>query len=141
MMLAKIHRSSVVCVLDDDKEFLELVATTLEDLGFVHVFIFTSAMPLMDFIRENDTDLIFLDVFLPDANGLTLLSWIKKKSPSTRVVMFSGDTSKSIILEAKLLGADSYLSKFDLTRNIRQLFNTWYISFPLTCNDEKSTCK
>jgi hypothetical protein len=45
--------------------------------------------------------------------------------------MFSGDTSQCVVIEAKELGADSFLSKFELGKNIRRLLNNWKVNYPL----------
>ena len=83
-------------------------------------------------MRFTIADLFFLDVNLEKADGLTLLSWIKAKQPNSIVVMFSGDTREHLIKEAFQLGAEGFLSKIGLDKNIRNLLNRWNVNYPLT---------
>ena len=123
--------NSTIVILDDNFAFSELVSVTLKEIGFNHVIEARNSKEFMNIVRGNEVDLAFIDVNLPDANGLALLSWVKHKKPSIRVVMFSGDTSQCVVIEAKELGADSFLSKFELDKNIRRLLNSWKVNYPL----------
>ena len=85
----------------------------------------------MKFVREYQIDVAFIDVNLPGADGLALLSWVKQIQPHAKVVIFSGNTHTEKVIEAKQLGADSFLSKFQLDKNIRDLLNQWQVNYPL----------
>ena len=56
-------------------------------------------------------DLIFLDVGLPDQNGLEVLRELKRMSPDTPVVMLTANDSSRLAVEALRLGAEDYLIK------------------------------
>jgi DNA-binding NtrC family response regulator len=56
-------------------------------------------------------DLVFLDVGLPDQNGLEVLRELKRLSPDTPVVMLTGNDSSRLAVEAMRLGAEDYLIK------------------------------
>lgn len=55
--------------------------------------------------------LVFLDVKLPDMTGIEVLREIKRRSPSTPVVMVTGFATKESAVEAMRMGAYDYLAK------------------------------
>ncbi len=65
--------------------------------------------------RSCHFDLVFLDMNLPDANGIALLREIRNLSPDTRVVIVTGDVTEANREAAKQAGADRFVEKpFDL---------------------------
>ncbi len=56
-------------------------------------------------------DLVFLDVHLPDANGIEILEEIKKLSPGTRVIVMSGDAGTDTVRKAIAEGAEQFIEK------------------------------
>jgi len=124
-------KNSKIIILDDDHTIAELAAEILTELGFENINIYNSIDSFTENMRVAIADLFFLDVNLDKADGLTLLSWIKAKQPSSKVVMFSGDTREHLIKEAYQLGAEGFLSKYCLDKNIRNLLNRWNVNYPL----------
>jgi ATP-dependent Lon protease len=60
-------------------------------------------------------DLCFLDIHLPDANGLELMKTVREASPATNIVMMSGDTLDDDAKKTMLKTARYFLPKpFDL---------------------------
>jgi K+-sensing histidine kinase KdpD len=56
-------------------------------------------------------DLVLADLHLPGLDGLTLLEWIGKSRPQTKVVIMTGDDTPSHIIAAIRNGAADYLLK------------------------------
>ena len=126
-----LHKGSKIIILDDEYAVAEFTSTTLEQLGFIDIEVFTSAKLFVDSIRSSAADIFFLDINLNQYDGLVILSWVKAKHPKAKVVMFSGDTREDLVKEATELGAAGFLSKFELDKNIRKLFNKWNVNYPL----------
>ncbi len=55
--------------------------------------------------------LMFLDIGLPGVSGIEVLKEIKRNDPSVRVIMITGQTEDELIRQAKILGADDYVTK------------------------------
>ncbi len=63
-------------------------------------------------LLKNDTfDLVFLDLGLPDGNGIELLERIQKMAARPHVVMMTGQASLDSVISAMRLGAFDYLVK------------------------------
>jgi len=55
--------------------------------------------------------LMFLDIGLPKLSGIEVLRQVKEKDPSIRVIMITGQTEDELIRQARVLGADDYVTK------------------------------
>ncbi len=64
-----------------------------------------------EFISNNDIDLILLDVFLPNENGIDFLKWLRKNEISSDVILITADKSVDRIKEAFRYGVVDYLIK------------------------------
>ena len=60
------------------------------------------------------TDLVLLDLRLPDASDLRLLARIRQKAPYVLVILMTAFATREIIEEATALGASVLLKPFDL---------------------------
>jgi len=88
-----------------------------------------SGIECLNAVRENRFDLIFLDIHLPDANGIDLLKTIREISPETRVVIISGDGDFQSKERALSEGADQYLEKpFDVSM-VKKIVDSTFLEF------------
>ncbi|MCU0586797.1 MAG: sigma-54 dependent transcriptional regulator [Syntrophobacteraceae bacterium] len=62
-------------------------------------------------LRENQVDLVFLDLNLPDRNGLDILKDIKGLDPDLLVIVITGYASVESAVEALKMGAYDYIKK------------------------------
>jgi len=62
-------------------------------------------------LKEDDWDIVILDIDLPGRNGLDILTQIKAEKLRIPVLMFSFHSEEQIALRAMKLGASGYLSK------------------------------
>ena len=68
-------------IIDDDRTVLALIKTTLEERGFL-VHTAASSREALALIRENSYSFAFLDLVLPDMNGILLSQEIRKLAPT-----------------------------------------------------------
>lgn len=66
---------------------------------------------------EPDTDLVLLDVHLPDQDGVALLATLIERHPGVGVVMLSADKDPAVIRRALELGAQGFVPKTE-TREV-----------------------
>jgi NADH:ubiquinone oxidoreductase subunit E len=62
-------------------------------------------------IEQNNYDLVFTDLKMPEVDGITLIRWIKKTKPSIGIVIITGYPSQDTIKEALELGIIDYVPK------------------------------
>jgi DNA-binding response OmpR family regulator len=101
-------------VVDDDG----LVGWALEKAASTRcadVCIAGTGVDALAAIRAAPIDIAFIDIHLPDVNGLDLLTRIREMSPSTRLVVLTSDASASNRECAYERGAWQFIEKpFDL---------------------------
>jgi len=67
-------------------------------------------------------DLLFLDLTMPEKDGLTVLKEIMGTNPDAKIIMLSGDDSKEMINQCLEAGAASFIPKpFDFDQIIKTL--------------------
>ena len=71
----------------------------------------TSAAELWQVLEENETDVLILDISLPDGNGVDICAEVKKMYPHIKVIALSNHDERSFIV--RMLGnkASGYLIK------------------------------
>lgn len=100
-----------ILVVDDERDIGALVQEILEDEGF-EVVVAENADAAREARRARKPDLILLDIWMPDTDGITLLKeWSENSGPDTPVVMMSGHGSVETAVEATRLGAYDYIEK------------------------------
>lgn len=102
--------SPAILVIDDDVHVCELLADIFSDYGYAVQSAHSGAQALQLLREHPAADLIFLDLILPDGNGLDLLARIKALSAAP-VIMLSGLGGESDIVVGLEMGADDYIAK------------------------------
>lgn len=98
-----------VLILDDDHTFVMLTKTLLE-LDGCDVIIETQESSLIPTVRSEKPDLILMDIFLQESDGLDLLVELRAEEDiaATRVIMTS---AMELGEKAAAAGADAFLLK------------------------------
>ena len=100
-----------ILVVDDEPDIRQLVFEILEDEGYL-VAMAENAAEARDLKKKQQPDLILLDIWMPDMDGITLLKeWASENGPLCPVVMMSGHGTVETAVEATRLGAYDFLEK------------------------------
>lgn len=105
-----------IVVVDDDPTIRMLIEKHLETSG--REILLASTMKEGTALLSRDTDLLILDLFLPDADGRQLLANLRKDPATTDlvVIVLSGSDSEVARAECLALGASTFVAKpFDPT--------------------------
>ncbi|WP_333878926.1 sigma-54-dependent transcriptional regulator [Methylobacter sp.] len=100
-----------ILVVDDEPDIRRLVCEILEDEGY-QVAAAENAGAARELKKSKAPDLILLDIWMPDTDGITLLKeWVAEEAMLCPVVMMSGHGSVEAAVEATRLGAYDFLEK------------------------------
>lgn len=102
--------SDTICLVDDEPGILKTLSELLEDEGY-QVTSAKSGMDALDVIRQDPPDLVFLDIWMPDLDGLEVLKRVRQQFPHMMVIVMSGHGSIETAVQATKLGAYDYLEK------------------------------
>ncbi|MDD6011889.1 MAG: VanR-ABDEGLN family response regulator transcription factor [Oscillospiraceae bacterium] len=117
-----------IIVVDDEKEIADLIELYLKNDGYEVVKCLGGAEALKH-IREEKFDLAILDVMLPEVDGFTLCSEIRKEH-NYPVIMLTARTADSDKISGLVLGADDYVTKpfnpLELTARVKAQLRRFY---------------
>ena len=101
-----------ILVVDDEPDIRNLVREILEDEGY-EVAVAENGSEARDSQRARRADLVLLDIWMPDVDGITLLKeWSKEEGGlSIPVIMMSGHGTVETAVEATRLGAYDFIEK------------------------------
>jgi CheY-like chemotaxis protein len=109
-LLATAPPSKTVLVVDDEIAVLDYMARLVSRQGFNAVTAATGREAL-ELYRKQRPDCTFLDVALPDMDGMEILRQIREFDPAAVVYLVTGIGGDIFLNEAKSKGARGYLPK------------------------------
>ena len=115
-----------ILLIEDEKDMVYAVTLQLEAGGYKVITAYDGREGLKK-AREEDPDLIILDLMLPKMDGYKVCGLLKKDRRYNRIpiVMFTARAQKSDIKTGQEVGADAYITKpFDpqvLLKKLRDL--------------------
>lgn len=102
--------ASTILVVDDETSILQTLEGILSDEGF-EVVLAQSGAEALDKIEELIPDLVLLDIWMAEMDGIETLIKIKETYPYLQVVMMSGHGSIETAVKATKLGAYDFIEK------------------------------
>ncbi|GJL62187.1 MAG: sigma-54-dependent Fis family transcriptional regulator [Nitrospirales bacterium] len=99
-----------ICIVDDEPAILNTLSSILEDEGY-QISVAKSGTEVLKMVRSEPPDLIILDIWMPEIDGLETLKRLRQQFPSLLVIMMSGHGSIETAIKATKLGAYDYLEK------------------------------
>jgi two-component system nitrogen regulation response regulator NtrX len=103
-------KKRAVLVIDDEKAVRETLSEILSDEGYTVASVASGEEGLRRF-QEEKFDLVFLDVWLKDTDGLAILEAAPKRLAEVPVIMISGHANVETAVRAVRLGAYDFLEK------------------------------
>jgi two-component system response regulator CpxR len=101
---------SKVLLVDDEREFVQTLSERLlmRDMGSAVAYDGESALQL---IKEDEPDVMILDLRMPGIDGIEVLRRVKKSNPEVEVIILTGHGSEADREICMNLGAFAYLQK------------------------------
>jgi DNA-binding NtrC family response regulator len=117
-----------ILIIDDEPSYLQLMKEFLNQEGYTNVLTEQNPLKVLPLLERTDIDLILLDIFMPEMNGLELLEKIYAVYPQIPVVVITAVHEVQIALKAIKLGAYEFITKPPdtdrLLLTIRRALNT-----------------
>ena len=114
-----------VLLVDDEKDFVEVLAERLQNRGFDVRQAFNGE-DAIDLLNQQDADVVILDVLMPGKDGVQTLSEIKQLKPLTEVIMLTGYGTIETAIQGMKFGAYDYLMKPTETEDLVVKINKAY---------------
>lgn len=102
--------SRSVLIIDDEASIRTSLEGALKDEGY-RVRVAASGREGIDILRQDTADVVILDIWMPDMDGLETLKLIKSEWPDQSVIMMSGHGTIDTAVRATKLGAFDFLEK------------------------------
>jgi two-component system response regulator AtoC len=99
-----------ILIVEDDLDIADVTRRQLTHWGYEVLSATTGADALRQ-QREQDPDLVLLDLGLPDMDGLAVLAELKRLNPDSSVIMLTGQADTQLVVQAMRSGAEDYLLK------------------------------
>lgn len=98
-----------IVIIDDETDILVMLEKFLSRSGY-KVQTFNNPVTAISSLPKN-TDLILLDIMMPQMNGIDALPKLLEKNPKTKVLMMTAYSTLDKVLNAHRYGADEYIMK------------------------------
>lgn len=109
-----------ILIVDDDNIIRETLRILLRANEYDVVGEASDGIKAMEMMKKHKPSVVLLDISMPGASGLDVLSEIQEKYPETAVVMISGEAKSETVKSAVELGAIGYIVKPFNTANVVQ---------------------
>lgn len=99
-----------IMVVDDEQSMCDFLEIILMRDGY-QVSCFTDAFAALTSLETTSYDLVISDLKMPTMSGLELLRTVKKRTPTTEIIMITAFASTTTVIEAMKNGAFDYITK------------------------------
>ena len=114
-----------IAITDDHQMVLQGIQTMLKDTKEVRVVgLYNSGENTLNNIKNDDPDILLLDINLPDINGIDLCKQLKKELKILKIIAISNYDDISFIKRMMNNGADGYLLKNTDKLELLEAFKT-----------------
>lgn len=114
----------LIYIADDEIKIQELIKMFLEKEGY-DVQVFSDGETLLKAFMKRPSDMLILDIMMPQLDGLTLCSEIRKES-NVPIIIISAKDSESDKIAGLMLGSDDYMTKpfspVELVLRVKSIF-------------------
>lgn len=100
-----------VLICDDSLLIRKKLREMLEKCNCYEIYEAENGLRAVELVKENQFDLVFLDIIMPEKDGIEALEEMKKQNPKVRVVMASSAGTKGNLKKALENGAYDFIQK------------------------------
>ena len=100
-----------ILVVEDFEQFRRFVVSTLQQRAEFQITEASDGLEALQKAKEEQPDLVLLDLGLPKLNGIEVARRLRKLAISPKIVFVSQESSPEVVREALNLGALGYVHK------------------------------
>lgn len=105
------HRSPKVLIVDDNDLMRTLLRGILRSESCQVVGEAKNGTIALDLVERTFPDVVFLDVMMPEMDGIEVLQYIQERHPRIKVIMITGNPSVENVQESIQSGAAGFIVK------------------------------
>ena len=105
------NKRKKVLILDDEQEIINLIKSFFSRKNLFDVITYTNPLLALEYISNNNIDLVLSDIMMPEMNGIEVLKKLKNQNQNIKVIMMTAFSTFDKIQECEELGADDYVTK------------------------------
>jgi len=99
-----------IAIVDDEVEITSMIKKFLSRDEKYKITVYNNPVTALSSL-DKGTDIVLLDIMMPQMNGLDLLPKLKEKYPNVEVIMMTAYSTLDKVLESHRQGAVHYLMK------------------------------
>ncbi|MFH1045668.1 MAG: response regulator [Candidatus Omnitrophota bacterium] len=103
-------KKAKVLLVDDQPDFLEPISFLLRSEGY-EVLLANGGIEAIEMIKSDNPDIVFLDIVMPEVDGLETLSRIRSFNKLLPVVILTAEANEENRLQAQKLGVAGFFPK------------------------------
>ena len=106
------HETGKIVIVDDEEMVLTSINSFLTLETEYHVTSFTSAEKALEFVQDNDVDLVISDYLMPQMDGISFLARVREIKPEIPRIILTGYADKENAIKAiNEVGLFQYIEK------------------------------
>ncbi|MCU0345195.1 MAG: response regulator, partial [Ignavibacterium sp.] len=99
-----------ILIVDDDLNLCTVLKEELEEVGYNANFV-NSGFEAMDFLKNNQVDLVLLDLKMPAMDGFDVLKAIEQNQIKAKVIVLTAYADVKSAIDSAKMGATDFISK------------------------------
>ena len=108
-----------ILIVDDEIVVADLLAEAVKSQGH-EVTVVNDAQEGLRLLRQQGADAVFLDVYMPEMNGIEFLRRLRRTHPTLPVILITGQAGPEDIDEARRLGVADVVEKPKIIKHLSE---------------------
>jgi len=111
-------------LVTDDSSFLRRRTCSILKAAGHHITEATDGIECLQQIKDNKPDIVFLDLIMPNMDGIAVLKTLKQQAHPIPVIVLTADIQETVRNECLALGAVAFINKPPREETVLQILNT-----------------
>jgi len=112
-----------ILVVDDELQFIDMIQMRLEANNY-EVVTANNGKDCLERLKKDSPDVIFLDIMMPEMDGIATLAKIKKLDKDIPVFMLTASSEEAHFMKTRKLKAAGFIVKTgDLQKEVKNVTN------------------